>query len=99
MERFLCELRSHASDCCYLLVAPPPMQWGEWVMEQRLIDESARLSACYHSLARSLRIDYADAGRWNIKLAFDGVHFSEAGHAAFADGLLRCLSEKGCQQK
>ena len=99
MERFLRELQSHVSECCYLLVAPPPMQWGEWVMEQRLIDESARLSACFHSLARSLRIDYADAGQWNVELAFDGVLFSEAGHTAFADGLLRCLPEKGCQQK
>ncbi len=34
---------------------------------------------------------FADAGKWNISLAYDGVHFTEQGHRAFAAGLLEEL--------
>ncbi len=74
-----------------LLVSPPPMQRGAWVCEERLLAESARLAAQYAALARKLDISFADAGQWNVELTFDGVHFSEAGHRAFAAGLFRTL--------
>ena len=75
-----------------LLVAPPPMQRGTWVCEERLLTESARLAAQYAALARKLGISFADAGQWGVELTFDGVHFSEAGHHAFAAGLFRTLT-------
>ena len=56
--------------------------------------ESARLGACYRTLAEMLGIGFADAGMWNIETAYDGVHFSEAGHAAFAKGLLNQLLQQ-----
>ena len=93
MERFLRKLTIHISDTRLLLIAPPPMRPGEWVYEQRLLTESARLGACYRKLAEVLGIGFADAGIWNVETAYDGVHFSEAGHAAFAKGLLTQLSE------
>ena len=39
------------------------------------------------SLAARLGTAFADAGAWQVSLAFDGVHFTEAGHHAFAAGL------------
>ena len=36
-------------------------------------------------------IRFADAGTWNISLAYDGVHFTAQGHKAFAAGLLEEL--------
>ena len=95
MERFLRKLTAHITGTRFLLIAPPPMRPGEWVYEQRLLIESARLGACYRTLAETLGIDFADAGIWNVETAYDGVHFSEAGHAAFAKGLLTQLSEMG----
>ena len=93
MERFLRKLTIHITDTRLLLIAPPPMRPGEWVYEQRLLTESARLGSCYRKLAEVLGIGFADAGIWNVETAYDGVHFSEAGHAAFAKGLLTQLSE------
>ena len=36
-------------------------------------------------------IRFADAGKWDISLTYDGVHFTEQGHKAFAAGLLEEL--------
>lgn len=71
------------------------MRAGAWVYEERLLKESARLGVCYRALAETRGIDFADAGMWDVETAYDGVHFSEAGHAAFAKGLIKLLSEMG----
>ncbi len=52
-----------------------------------IIRESRRLAKCYAALAEKLEINFADAGAWGVELAYDGVHFSEAGHRAFAAGI------------
>ena len=75
-----------------LLIAPPPMQFGEWVAKQRLIDESIRLADTYKTLASGLDVRFLNAGKWGVSLAYDGVHFTEQGHKAFADGLLAELA-------
>ena len=70
-----------------LLIAPPPMKRGAWVTEDRLIAESIMLADVYQALAQKLDVAFADAGKWNVPLAFDGVHFTEKGHRAFAEGI------------
>ena len=72
-----------------LLVAPPPMCPGEWTADPELIGQSVRYAALCGALAKELGIAFADAGRWEVGLTFDGVHFSEAGHRTFAEGLLK----------
>ena len=74
-----------------LLIAPPPIQLGDWVQTRELIDESKHLSELYHALADQLGIAFADAGEWGVALTFDGVHFSPEGHMAFAEGLIHTL--------
>ena len=74
-----------------LLIAPPPMQPGEWVLGQGLIDASMQLAEAYQRLAKRLGVRFADAGKWDVSLAFDGVHFTEEGHKAFAEGLFKEL--------
>ena len=74
-----------------LLIAPPPLTRGQWVPEDGLIDNSLALAKYYESLAKRLGIGFADAGRWNIALSYDGVHFSEQGHRAFAAKLLEVI--------
>jgi len=74
-----------------LLIAPPPMAMGEWVPSPQLIEESRTFARLCQALAERLGIRFADAGKWDISLAYDGVHFTEQSHKAFAAGLLEEL--------
>ena len=81
MERFLVHLLPHTR---ILLVAPPPMQRGAWVPSDELVAESQNLTEEYRLLAHERNIPFVDTRRCNIELTFDGVHFTESGHQAFA---------------
>ena len=91
MEALLRCMKENAGTANILLIAPPPMRFGDWVQTQELIDESKHLSELYHTLANELGVAFADAGEWGVALTFDGVHFSPGGHAAFAEGLIHTL--------
>lgn len=67
-----------------LLIAPPCFQSGDWVREEALLAASERLAGYYRPLAGESGAAFADAGRWDIPLCFDGVHFTAEGHARFA---------------
>ena len=87
MEAFLTGVRAPH----ILLICPPPMKRGAWVPDDGLVEVSKNLARQYEALAKRLGIRFADAGKWDISLAYDGVHFTEAGHARFADGLASFL--------
>lgn len=89
MERFLSSLSLDRSKI--LLIAPPPMTLGAWVPSQQLIDASRIFAQLCQPLAEQLGIRFADAGKWDIPLAYDGVHLTEQGHRAFTAGLLEEL--------
>ena len=90
MKAFL----AHCKVPQILLVSPPPMKRGAWVPGDGLVEESRELARQYGALARRLSLPHANAGEWDIDLAYDGVHFSEEGHTRFADGLAACLAER-----
>lgn len=90
MEKFLARLPIDRNKI--LLVSPPPMQLGTWVTEKRLVSAPAQLAERYAALAKRMGVRFADAAPWQIELAFDGVHFTEAGHRAFASGIGDALS-------
>lgn len=81
-----------------VLIAPPPMQRGTWVPSDRLVAESLLLAEEYKSLALRLGIPFIDTRAWSIGLAFDGVHFTEAGHHKFAEALRRELEQYALHQ-
>ena len=89
LERFLSGVSLDRSRV--LLIAPPPVTLGEWVPSPQLIDGSRAFARLCQALAERLGIRFADAGTWGIPLAYDGVHFTEQGHKAFAAGLLEEL--------
>ena len=93
MERYLCFLRRAAGDIPVILIAPPPFRSGEWVTSAAQISESKKLAGVYRSLAEKTGVFFADAGLWNVETAFDGVHFTPEGHAAFASGLSGTLDD------
>ena len=89
LERFLAGISLDRSKI--LLIAPPPMAMGEWVPSPQLIEDSRTFARLCQALAERLSIRFADAGKWDIPLAYDGVHFTEQGHKIFAAGLLEEL--------
>ena len=89
LEQFLSGISLERSKL--LLIAPPPLKQGAWVPDQQLIDDSCAYARLCQTLAEQLGIHFADAGKWDIPLAYDGVHFTEQGHRAFAAGLLEVL--------
>ena len=92
LERFFTGVSLDRSKL--LLIAPPPMALGAWVPGQKLMDASLTFAPCCRALAEKMGIGFADAGKWNISLAYDGVHFTEQGHKDFAAGLLEVLKGK-----
>lgn len=76
------------------LIAPPALQYGAWVDEPRLCEESRRLSAMYQELAAELAIDFVDLNTCDIPLLFDGVHLSQEGHRIVAEKLLAYINNK-----
>ena len=89
LERFLTGISLERGKI--LLIAPPPVALGAWVPSQQLIDDSHAFARLCQTLTEQMGIRFADAGRWDIPLAYDGVHFTEQGHKAFAAGLLEEL--------
>lgn len=89
LERFLSSVSMDRKKI--LLIAPPPVALGAWVPSQQLIDDSHAFAQLCQALAEQMGIRFADAGKWNISLTYDGVHFTEQGHKAFATGLLEEL--------
>ena len=89
METFLTPLLPRCKQI--LLICPPPMKRGAWVPTDALVAESHRLGEEYQRLAQRLHISFVDTCSWNISLTFDGVHFTEAGHHAFAELLIKHL--------
>lgn len=91
MEAFLRYIQPKCGQL--LLIAPPPMKRGAWVTEENLIAESMKLAEGYQALSQKLGIAFVNAGQWDVELTFDGVHFTEAGHRAFAEGLYTYLTK------
>lgn len=87
MESFL----SNVDPSKVVLIAPPPMVFGDWVQDEELIEDSVRISALYRDLSERLGLRFLNAGDWNIPLAYDGVHFTEAGQTVFANKLYTAL--------
>ena len=74
LERFLSGISLDRSRI--LLIAPPTVTLGEWVPSQQLIDDSRTFSRLCQALAKQVGIRFTDAGKWDISLAYDGVHFT-----------------------
>jgi lysophospholipase L1-like esterase len=55
------------------------------------VSESIHLAEEYKSLAGKLNIPFIDTRHWIIELTFDGVHFTEEGHHAFANHLMEVI--------
>ena len=97
MERFLSQIGG-IDRSGIILVGPPPKKLGAWVPDESLIRDSKALCAAYEELAENMGIRFVNAGGWDIDLCYDGVHFTEKGHEAFAEGMAEYfLAESICE--
>ena len=96
MEAFLSQLLPHCK--AIVLAAPPPMKRGAWVPTDALVTESLQLVEEYQQLAQKLEIPFVDTRNWHIQLAFDGIHFTEEGHHAFARQLLDYFNSRAFRE-
>lgn len=92
MEDFISDLRQARKPI--LLIAPPAMKEGEGVPEESMISESEKLGDLYKEAAERNACRFADADKWGIELAFDGVHFTKEGHRTFAEHLMSVLAKE-----
>ena len=90
MEHFLQNLNLQRNRI--LLLAPPPMVFGEWVQDTDLIEDLVSLEKLYETIATRLGIRYfqPDFGQ---RMAHDGVHLTEEGHRALAESLFHNMKE------
>ena len=98
MEAFLRYLAENDAAERMLLIAPPLLKEGTWVSREAYA-QSRRIGALYRACAGRIAVSFADAGEWEIPTAYDGVHFTEEGHARFAEKLSAILQEcesSGC---
>ena len=85
---------SYVSKNCmatFILIAPPYISALDQEM-QLYHDCSVEMNEGYMKLAQEHNINVIDAGKWNIEMGYDGVHFSIDGHKKFAESLLEFLS-------
>ena len=80
-------------DLPTLLIGPPPIQLGEWVPYDQLLHDASKLAEEYGKLAARRGIHFAVTKDWGVEVTFDGVHFAEEGHKAFAQGICRVLRD------
>ena len=88
-KTFLNILKRTMPDCRFLLVAPPPSD----VIPEGCDADFSELAALLNEVAESTGAGFADAGRWSIEMACDGVHFSPKGHRRFAECIANEIKE------
>lgn len=86
----------------FMLIAPPRIELtdqsyaqsyvrGDRSYAQIYYDEGMRLAEFYEELAEYRHCLFADASKWKLHFAYDGVHLSEKGHALFAEAMTDVL--------
>lgn len=88
MEKFLIWLREEKAAPEILLIAPPLIGESGDEFYQRCHRECRRMNELYREIAERQQVRFADAAQWDIKLAYDLVHFSPEGCRTFAARLL-----------
>ena len=92
----------------FLLIAPPrielreesfsePYVCGDKSHAQIYFEEGEKLAEYYRELSEIRNILFADASKWNLDFAYDGVHLSERGHALFAREMTEVLRNIGAE--
>ena len=92
MEAFLLGAQIERENI--LLIGPLPVARGAWVATEERVLESVELADRCRDMAAKQGFMYVDGRHWGVELTYDGVHFSEKGHRAFAEGLWNYFKDR-----
>lgn len=92
----------------FLLIAPPRIELreesysasyvrGDKSYAQIYYEQGEKLAEYYEDLAGYRGILFADASKWELDFAYDGVHLSERGHALFAQKMTEVMRTIGAE--
>lgn len=92
----------------FLLIAPPRIELreesysasyvrGDKSYAQIYFEQGEKLAEYYEDLAGYRGILFADASKWELDFAYDGVHLSERGHALFARKMTEVMRTIGAE--
>ena len=92
MDRFLHWFMQEGYVCRLFIIGPVPIgdKSGELSVYHK---ESIRMNSGFEKLCEKYKVLYRDAGKWDIPLGFDGVHFSEDGHRVFCRHICSMIDE------
>ena len=91
MEKFLREINLDKKKI--LLMDIPAMNPGEWVQDQKLLEDAVVLGGLYAALAQRLGVRFVSLCQ-NQPTAYDGVHMTQAGHMELAEKLYNYLQKE-----
>ena len=74
-----------------LLIAPPRIRLTEASFGASYVSGDMSCAQMYAELAKWRQIRFADASKWELDFAYDGVHLSEKGHLLFAKQMAEVL--------
>ena len=107
MNDFVSFVRDQAGENTrFLLIAPPRIALTEQSFSEPYVsggrdyaviyrEEGEKLAEYYEELAGYRQTLFADASKWELDFAFDGVHLSEQSHARFAAEMAEVLNKIG----
>lgn len=97
MELFLDFVTKRIDPDRLLIIAPPYIGTNLENIPSlhECFEESIKMNEGYRFLSGKYGNHFADAGKWNIPLAYDYVHLSPEGHRRFAECMLQALAECG----
>lgn len=92
----------------FLLIAPPRIELREESYSASYVrgdksyahiyfEQGEKLAEYYEDLAGYRGILFADASKWELDFAYDGVHLSERGHALFAQKMTEVMRTIGAE--
>lgn len=94
MNDFIMFLNQYDGRMKICIIIPPCVN----VEEEKYHIASGALISEYNILANQYGIDILNSNEWEVPLAFDGIHISEAGQVLFADQIIQYLSSERGEQ-
>ncbi len=91
MDHFLSWLKEEAQLSSILVIAPVYIGSGQDRYYALYHEQSILMNQGFEKLARKHQVQYADASKWDVQLAFDQVHFSPEGCRTFAEHMIPLL--------
>ena len=88
-EMIRCAVREDLAEKILLLSCPHVL-----LMDSQVMQVLEEISERYCRIAQQEGIGFADAFRWDIPLAYDGVHFTEDGHRMFAEKISSVITKQ-----